>query len=98
MYTEYCAVCHGTEGKGDGPAASALKKRPSDLTMLSQANHGSFPDKKVANAIRGDMNVPAHGSKDMPIWGDLFKSIGNDSSIQLRIANLTDYVKTLQAK
>jgi mono/diheme cytochrome c family protein len=97
MYAEYCAVCHGPTGKGDGPAAAALKKRPSDLTLIKQANHGTFPDKKVANTIRGDLNLPAHGSKEMPIWGNLFKSIGNESTVDLRISNLTDYVKSLQA-
>ena len=98
MYAEYFAVFHGPSGKGDGPAAAALKKHPSDLTAIKQANHGTFPEKKVANIIRGDMNLPSHGSKEMPMWGDLFKSIGNDSTVQLRIANLTDYLKSLQAQ
>ena len=36
MYMSYCAVCHGTDGKGGGPAASALKVPPTDLTLLSE--------------------------------------------------------------
>lgn len=36
MFTSYCAVCHGTDGKGSGPAASALKVSPSDLTTLAK--------------------------------------------------------------
>jgi mono/diheme cytochrome c family protein len=98
MFNEYCAVCHGIDGKGDGPAASALKKPPANLSQLNHLNHGIFPDRLVANAIRGDATIGAHGSKEMPVWGDLFKSIGNESSIHMRIANLTTYVKSLQAQ
>ena len=40
----YCASCHGTRGKGDGPIASALKVAPSDLTSLARRNRGAFPE------------------------------------------------------
>ena len=75
MYTNYCAVCHGTEGKGNGPAADALKTPPADLTMLSKKNGGTYPAIKVGSAIRGDAHVAAHGSKEMPVWGKLFWTI-----------------------
>ena len=48
MYTSYCAVCHGTDGKGGGPAASALKTPPADLTLLSKNNGGKYPAMKVS--------------------------------------------------
>src|SRR5271156_2181094 len=67
MYTTYCAVCHGADGKGGGPAASALKTPPADLTTLSKNNGGKFPAMKVTSAIRGDSGLPAHGSKEMPV-------------------------------
>ena len=57
MYDNYCAVCHGTNGKGGGPAAEALKTPPTDLTILSQKEGGKFPAAHVASAIRGDINV-----------------------------------------
>lgn len=100
MYNSYCAVCHGTDGKGNGPAASALKTPPTDLTTLSKNNGGKYPSLKVSAAIRGDANVPAHGTKDMPVWGSLFwgMSQGHESEVQQRVANLTKYVETLQAK
>ena len=44
MFTNYCAVCHGATGVGDGPAASALAKAPADLTHLSSRNGGQFPE------------------------------------------------------
>src|ERR1700687_4909481 len=53
MYKTYCAVCHGTDGKGGGPAASALKVAPADLTQLSKTNGGKYPALKVSAAIRG---------------------------------------------
>ena len=100
MYTSYCAVCHGTDGKGSGPAASALKVPPADLTMLSQKNGGKYPSLKVSSAIRGDADVPAHGSKEMPVWGSLFRGMsqGHEGEVQQRVTNLTKYIETLQAK
>jgi mono/diheme cytochrome c family protein len=100
MFESYCAVCHGTEGKGNGPAASALKVPPTDLTTLSKDNGGKYPTLKVSAAIRGDANVPAHGSKDMPVWGSLFRDMsqGHEGEVQQRVNNLTKYIETLQAK
>jgi len=100
MYTAYCAVCHGTDAKGGGPAASALKAPPTDLTLLSKNNEGKYPAMKVTSAIRGTADLPAHGSKDMPVWGELFWSMsrGHEGQVQQRVANLTHYIETLQAK
>ena len=100
MYTAYCAVCHGTDGKGGGPAASALKMPPTDLTQLSKNNGDKYPALKVTSTIRGTADLPAHGSKDMPVWGELFWSMsrGHEGQVQQRVANLTHYIETLQAK
>jgi mono/diheme cytochrome c family protein len=100
MYTSYCAVCHGTDGKGGGPAASALKVPPTDLTLLSKTNGGKYPALKVTSSIRGEAALPAHGSKEMPVWGTLFWSIssGHESEVQQRVANLTHYIESMQEK
>lgn len=100
MFNEYCAVCHGTDGKGKGPASGAMKAMPSDLTHLTAQNSGKFPENKVYGAIRGDVDMPAHGSKDMPVWGNVFQEMahGNSAEVQLRISNLTHYISGLQAK
>lgn len=100
MYENYCAVCHGKDGKGNGPATDALKTAPTNLTQLAKNNGGKYPSDKVSNTIRGDQNIPAHGSKDMPIWGNVFwhMSQGHQSEVQLRIANLDRYIESLQAK
>lgn len=99
MFKQYCATCHGTEGRGDGPAAAALKKQPANLTELSSKNGGEFPEMRVFNTIKGDVEVAAHGTRDMPVWGALFPSVSrSQGEVQLRISNLTDYVKSLQGK
>ena len=95
MFKNYCAACHGTEAKGNGPAAAALKKVPADLTKITARNGGKYPDVKVRRYIEGLDEVSAHGSRDMPMWGGLFNSLSRDTA-QLRVAALSDYLKTLQ--
>jgi mono/diheme cytochrome c family protein len=100
MFKSYCAVCHGVTGKGDGPAASAMKAPPVDLTVMAQKNGGKYPSAHVATVIRGQASLPSHGNEEMPVWGRLFSSIsqGNQGQIQQRVSNLVDYIGTLQAK
>ncbi|HXN48501.1 MAG TPA: cytochrome c [Bryobacteraceae bacterium] len=100
MYHSYCAACHGVEGKGDGPASGALKFRPSDLTTLTKRNAGKFPELRVFGAINGDLRVTAHGPKDMPTWGAVFRQMegGDVAGAKLRIRNLTKYIESLQVK
>jgi mono/diheme cytochrome c family protein len=100
MFDSYCAVCHGKDSKGDGPAASAMKTPPTDLTLLAQKNGGKYPAAHVAAVIRGQASTPSHGSEDMPVWGPLFTSIsqGHTGQVHQRISNLVPYVETLQAK
>jgi len=100
MYNSYCAVCHGKDGKGGGPAASAMKTPPTDLTVLAKNGGGKYPASHVAAVIRGQATTASHGSQDMPVWGPLFSSIsqGHESQVQQRITNLVAYIETLQAK
>jgi mono/diheme cytochrome c family protein len=100
MFNSYCAVCHGKDGKGNGPAASAMKTPPADLTVLAQKSGGKYPASHVASVLRGQASTPSHGSQDMPVWGPLFSSIsqGHEGQVQQRINNLVTYIETLQAK
>jgi len=100
MYKAYCAVCHGMDGKGGGPAAEALKVPPPNLIALAHKNGGKYPSDHVTSAIQADLNLPAHGSTEMPVWGSLFwgMSQGHTSEVQLRVANLNKYIESLQAK
>ncbi len=100
MFNSYCAVCHGKDGKGGGPAASAMKTPPTDLTVLAKSNGGKFPSSHVAAVIRGQATTASHGSQEMPVWGPLFSSIsqGHEAQVQQRISNLVAYIESLQVK
>jgi len=100
MYRSYCASCHGTDAKGNGPVASSLKVRPVDLTTLARKRGGAYSPLAVQAVIRGDSNTLSHGTKEMPVWGHLFwsASLGDQQEVHLRLANLTDYIKSLQEK
>jgi mono/diheme cytochrome c family protein len=100
MYINYCAPCHGTDGKGGGPAASALKSQPTNLTLLSKSNSGKFPDTHVVAILEFGADVPAHGSATMPVWGPILGTMsrGNIQDKQLRISNLTRYLESIQER
>jgi len=99
LYRNYCATCHGMAGKGNGPAAAALRTPPPDLTVMARDNSGKFPDLKVMEILENGTTLAAHGSKDMPIWGPVFRSMGPDRNLgQVRKVNLTDYLKSIQEK
>lgn len=98
LYREHCAVCHGVEAKGGGPAAEALKRRPTDLTQLSKKNGGKYPGLAVLQKIRGG-EVIEHGTVEMPIWGKLFITPGKGKAdAEVRIYALTTYLEQIQAK
>ena len=100
MYTSYCAPCHGAEGRGNGPVASALKTPPTDLTALTRANHGKYPQNHIVSVLRFGADVPAHGAAEMPVWGTIFGKMSrtNSQEASLRAANLVRYLETLQSK
>ncbi|MGQ0737237.1 MAG: c-type cytochrome [Acidobacteriota bacterium] len=95
MFNSYCSVCHGPMGRGNGPAAAALKKAPADLTTISARNGGKFPEIQVRRYIEGLDEVAAHGSREMPIWGPLFRSLNRDTAA-LRVEGLANYLKSVQ--
>lgn len=97
MYQAYCAACHGVRGEGNGPAAAALKTPPTNLRLMAQKNKGTFPTAQVQAVLKFGTSYPAHGSSEMPVWGPTFRALSSDSDIvTLRIANLTEHIKTLQ--
>jgi mono/diheme cytochrome c family protein len=97
LFRAYCATCHGLDGKGNGPAAAALKIKPPDLTTLASSNGGQFPVTAVRSTITGE-NVPmSHGSREMPIWGPVFHQIEVDVDRgHVRLENLVQYLESIQ--
>jgi hypothetical protein len=72
-YVNSCAVCHGDSGRGDGPLVKSLKIAPTDLAGLQKSNNGVFPIGRDYEVIDGRETIGAHGSRDIPVWGDRFK-------------------------
>lgn len=100
MFESYCAVCHGKDAKGGGPAASALKVSPPDLTQLANKNSGKYPAAHVSAVISGQADLASHGNQEMPVWGPLFSSMssGHRDQVQQRVSNLSKYIESLQQK
>ena len=97
-YVQFCAQCHGDNGKGNGTKAIELASVPSDLTLLSKENGGSFPETLVYNIIDGRRVTDDHG-QEMPIWGNHLKELeGNEEAVEERISNLIEYLKSIQAE
>ena len=96
-FLAYCAVCHGKDGKGHGPAAPAMKVPVPDLTTIAKRNSDKFSPADVRYVITGTgkQSTPAHGVEEMPIWGDVFRFEDRGQTI-LRINNLVKYLKSIQ--
>jgi mono/diheme cytochrome c family protein len=102
-----CASCHGTTGKGNGVMVPYLSKSPPDLTLLAKKNQGVFPMGRLYEVIEGS-NVPAHGTRDMPVWGvdyrikdaEHYMETPYDAAglVRARILALLEYMNRLQAK
>lgn len=102
-----CAVCHGNNGKGNGPFVELLRRSPPDLTKLAKSNGGVFPVNRVYETIEG-ANVPSHGSRDMPIWGNDYRvqageyyvdvPYNPEAYVRSRILALVEYINRLQER
>lgn len=96
VFMQRCASCHGEDGKGNGPAAAALKNPPADLTRISLNRGGQFPRAEIMRFIDGERPVPAHGPRHMPVWGEVFRDERNDSEARMRIYSLTTFIESIQ--
>lgn len=106
-YMNYCAACHGPDGKGDGTLGEFLTLAVPDLTKLSKLNAGKFPQERVEQVIDGRAEVKVHGMRDMPVWGDWFNreaasidtgKAARELIVSDRIASLMTYLKSIQEK
>src|SRR5687767_8505495 len=73
LYFNHCAACHGEEGEGTGPVATSMRVTMPNLRTLAQRNGGVFPGDNVTAYIDGRNTRAAHGDRQMPIWGDVFR-------------------------
>jgi len=98
VFKRYCVACHGRSGRGDGSLANDLRTSVPDITRLSEKNKGVFPFELIAKLVDGRKTARAHGSPDMPAWGDAFqKTSGTDAeSVDQAIHQLTHFIWSLQ--
>ena len=97
-FERHCALCHGLDGKGQGPLADAMKLVPADLTRLAARSNGEFPASRVSDVIRNGGGVLGHGSSAMLPWGTYFGEKGKPEVAKGRIADLVAYIKSLQQR
>jgi mono/diheme cytochrome c family protein len=103
LYRRYCSSCHGPGAKGDGIAATVLRPKPTDLTMIAKNNNGEFSADQVAKSIDGRTTLRAHGDPEMPVWGEILDEEGAatgqaPAEIRTKIDLVTDYLKSIQVK
>jgi mono/diheme cytochrome c family protein len=96
LYRDYCASCHGLDGRGRGPATEALRTPPNDLTMIAKQNNGKYDTRYIRHVIQGDKSVTAHGSREMPSWGTKFRSMTTQADTDRRLTLLVEYIHTIQ--
>ncbi|HUI26390.1 MAG TPA: c-type cytochrome [Candidatus Kryptonia bacterium] len=102
-YLKYCSACHGETGKGDGVVSGFMQPRPTDLTQLAKKNGGQFPMTQVVRDIDGTQTVRAHGTREMPVWGEIFREatagqIAGESQARVKSLLIAEHVRTLQMK
>ena len=100
LFRAYCASCHGTGGKGDGPMAASLKVKPADLTRIAAHNGGVFPLMRIEKIVSGEEQPPSgHGTSEMPVWGPIFSYVEMDRDLgHVRIDNLGRYLGDIQVR
>ena len=101
-FAQYCASCHGTDARGTGPVATALLTPPADLTRIAARRGGAFPADEIAAWIDGRLAPPAHGTREMPVWGvrlaeGLPPGELSQDLVRGRILTLVEYLRSIQA-
>lgn len=111
LFQSACAPCHGQRGAGDGPVASVIKGGVPRIDDLTKRHYGKFPADYVRETIDGRLELAAHGTPNMPVWGLRFKLLHNagdltgkkadasgEAAADMLVDALTKYVASLQAQ
>jgi len=80
-----------------------LTVRPTDLTQLSKKHQGQFPFWQVYRIIDGREEVKGHGTRDMPIWGEVFRQPEggqrlDETHVIGRLLALVYHIQSIQEK
>jgi mono/diheme cytochrome c family protein len=99
-FVQYCASCHGQDGLGDGPVAKSLSRPPANLRMLGDKYGMPLPAHRIAELIDGRDSARAHGSHEMPVWGEKLYEVGQgergEYGIGEVIGKIIAYLDTIQ--
>lgn len=69
-YRQFCAVCHGASGRGDGPAAAALNPKPRNYTDKEFV--ARMTDRAMFEIIKQG-GAAVKKSPSMPAWGEALR-------------------------
>ena len=69
-----CASCHGHDALGESNSSQNGEVNAPNLRKISERNNGQFPVSRIYAVIDGREIVEGHGTRVMPVWGDLFLS------------------------
>ena len=91
-----------TESLGYFASLSAQKSNRflDQVSTENLHNAGRFPELRVYQIIEGNATITAHGSRDMPVWGLIFRQQGgsSDARVKLQLRNLTRHIESLQIR
>lgn len=99
LYFNHCAACHGEDGEGGGPVAATLRVTMPNLRSLAMRSGGVFPTEAVTAYIDGRETPAAHGDRQMPVWGDVFRGPEQgtaERTTRRRIAALVELIASIQ--
>jgi mono/diheme cytochrome c family protein len=99
LFMNHCAACHGIDGEGGGPVAAVIQATVPNLRSLTMRNGGAFPADTVTAYIDGRESKAAHGDRQMPVWGDVFRGPEQGTArrtVRRRIAALVEFIRELQ--
>ena len=101
LFDRFCASCHGSGARGDGPVARSLNVAVPDLTTIS-VRYGEFPAMLIRDVIDGrGIDTRAHGTRTMPVWGyEFWVEEGGDVTAQRAVRGainrLVEYLLSVQ--
>ena len=97
IFQKNCVQCHGENGKGI--MIDSLQTKAADLTQIKYSRRTKeFPILEIANMIDGRKMAKSHGSRVMPVWGEVFSKNEHLDEMQIKgkMAELIAYLMTIQ--
>jgi mono/diheme cytochrome c family protein len=101
LFDRFCASCHGSGARGNGPVAASLNVAVPDLTTIA-ARYGEFPAMSIRDVIDGrGIDKRAHGTRTMPVWGfEFWVEEGGDVNAQRAVREainkLVEHLRSVQ--